>query len=428
MKDQLLQWHDADPPSDAELARSEAIAQRQGNENPFVLDATLAERAFSGDGGGEEPPADSTSAEALYISEWADAEEDFTTEFFEVYNDSSGAVDLIDAGGKIVQDYQSGGQVRVFDFGGDETSACESTVVPAKGVLVVGRGGSRADFESEWGALPQAAHYCAFDQDSFYPGTNERDWELRAGGTPNEPGVGQLLDASPQFADIEGNRAYQNISADPSWIEDEAAVTATPGRLDDGQALPVELTGFEARPTGGGAVRLTWWTASETNNAGFEVQQNSRERARWRRAGYVQSKVAGGTTTAPQSYQFAADDLPVGPHRFRLKQVDLDGGSTLTDPIRVTVEMREAVTLTAPAPNPASTRATLLFAVRERAETTITLHNTIGQRIATVYAGTPPAGEQQTTHFDATGLSSGTYFLRIRADGRLQTRRLTVVR
>ncbi len=46
MKDDLLQWHRGDPPDSLEIARSEAIAFYQGNENPFVLDTSLVARAF----------------------------------------------------------------------------------------------------------------------------------------------------------------------------------------------------------------------------------------------------------------------------------------------------------------------------------------------------------------------------------------------
>jgi hypothetical protein len=46
MKDRLLDWHQSDPVTQAERDRSAAIAAEQGNENPFVLDETLAQRAF----------------------------------------------------------------------------------------------------------------------------------------------------------------------------------------------------------------------------------------------------------------------------------------------------------------------------------------------------------------------------------------------
>lgn len=90
--------------------------------------------------------------------------------------------------------------------------------------------------------------------------------------------------------------------------------------------------------------------------------------------------------------------------------------------------MQEAVKLTAPAPNPVSSTATLSFAVKEQAETSVRLYNTLGQQVATVYEGTPVAGEEQRTRVDMSDLSSGTYFLRLQANGKTATRQVTVVR
>ena len=45
-RDVLLDWHEQDPPDQAETARTQLIATWQGAPNPFVLDATLAARAF----------------------------------------------------------------------------------------------------------------------------------------------------------------------------------------------------------------------------------------------------------------------------------------------------------------------------------------------------------------------------------------------
>ncbi|MEH1925119.1 endonuclease [Nostoc sp.] len=42
----LCKWNQQDLPDITEIERSHAIAQFQGNENPFVLDVTLAERAY----------------------------------------------------------------------------------------------------------------------------------------------------------------------------------------------------------------------------------------------------------------------------------------------------------------------------------------------------------------------------------------------
>lgn len=45
-KDILLQWHYQDPPDARERRRDSLIHQIQGNHNPFVLDSSLARRAF----------------------------------------------------------------------------------------------------------------------------------------------------------------------------------------------------------------------------------------------------------------------------------------------------------------------------------------------------------------------------------------------
>lgn len=46
MMDTLIQWHYQDPVDSVEVERSNQIAARQGNINPFVNDSTLVRRAF----------------------------------------------------------------------------------------------------------------------------------------------------------------------------------------------------------------------------------------------------------------------------------------------------------------------------------------------------------------------------------------------
>jgi hypothetical protein len=53
---ELLEWHALDPATEADVARSGRVKAVQGNDNPFVLDPTLAERAF-GDGDAGEASA-----------------------------------------------------------------------------------------------------------------------------------------------------------------------------------------------------------------------------------------------------------------------------------------------------------------------------------------------------------------------------------
>ena len=88
--------------------------------------------------------------------------------------------------------------------------------------------------------------------------------------------------------------------------------------------LPVELVSFKAqRHTRG--VSLSWATASELDNKGFEVQVSTNSKD-FTAIGFVESKV--GTTSTRQEYSFLDTKAVSGTRYYRLKQVDLDGTSS----------------------------------------------------------------------------------------------------
>jgi hypothetical protein len=187
--------------------------------------------------------------------------------------------------------------------------------------------------------------------------------------------------------------------------------------------LPVELTSVNGRVDDQDAI-LTWETASETNNAGFQVQQKRDGSFSDLEGAFVEG---AGTTEESQSYRFRVEDLDAGSHTFRLKQVDTDGSSTFSDPIDVNVGLAGDYNFTT-YPNPVSTRATVEFAVKEKEEVTIALYNTLGQRVKTIYRDTPPAEQTRQIALDTDGLSSGLYILRLQSEGVSATQRITVVK
>jgi hypothetical protein len=196
-------------------------------------------------------------------------------------------------------------------------------------------------------------------------------------------------------------------------------------KVSDAPPLPVEMAGFDAVHNGS-SVELTWQTASETNNAGFTVQRETE--SGWTSLDFVESKVAGGTTTET-SYRYRVDqELDPGTHRFRLQQKDLDGSTSLSDAVTVEIGLNEALTLQSPMPNPTRTQATVEFGVKEATETSVAVYNVLGQRVKTLYQGTPQANQMRDVTFNAGSLSSGVYFVRMQADGQTRTERLTVVR
>ena len=176
----------------------------------------------------------------------------------------------------------------------------------------------------------------------------------------------------------------------------------------------------------GSSVELTWQTVSETNNAGFRVQRQTE--SGWTTLGFVQSNASGGTTTETQSYRYTVDqELEPGTHRFRLQQEGLDGSTSLSKVVKIDVTMDEALSLNAPAPNPARGYTTIAFGVKEATETTVALYNVLGKRVKTLYRGTPQAGQLNDIEFNVGTLPSGMYFVRMQANGQTRTHRLTVV-
>jgi 5-hydroxyisourate hydrolase-like protein (transthyretin family) len=77
-------------------------------------------------------------------------------------------------------------------------------------------------------------------------------------------------------------------------------------------------------------------------------------------------------------------------------------------------------------PNPVRSQATVRYAVPNRQDVRITLYDLLGRRVQTV-VNTDAEGRTEA-HLDVSGLSSGTYFLRMQTEGHTTTQRITVVR
>ena len=188
--------------------------------------------------------------------------------------------------------------------------------------------------------------------------------------------------------------------------------------------LPVELTTFDAR-TDGETVQLSWKTASETNNAGFNVQRKRSGDDGWTKVGFVEGH---GTTSEPQTYAFDDAGVPFEADslRYRLKQVDLDGAFEYSESVEVAIAGSDELVLHGNFPNPFQGQTTIRYALPQSGPVQLAIYNALGQRVATLLNSEQDAGRQQI-RFDARGLSSGVYFLRLTSNGTTRTQKLTVV-
>ena len=199
---------------------------------------------------------------------------------------------------------------------------------------------------------------------------------------------------------------------------DTSPTNGTPDYLE-AATLPVELTAFEAVASGG-SVELVWQTASEKDNAGFQVEMRQAGEFAFNVLSFVEGQ---GTTSEAASYRYRTSDLDPGQYTFRLRQVDRDGTASYSAEVEATVELAEAYVLESAYPNPFNPQATVRFAVREAQKVRVELYDMLGRRVQVLFDGTTPANQMQSVRIDGSRMASGTYVVRLvgRTFSRAQT-------
>lgn len=200
--------------------------------------------------------------------------------------------------------------------------------------------------------------------------------------------------------------------------------TATPGLVNGNQVLPVELVQLDAVSSESRAV-LRWRTANETSNAGFYIEHAHHSQP-YSSIGFVEGT---GESTSPTSYRYQLDSLPPGRHRFRLRQVDLDGQFTYSRSVELHVSAEIPLHVSSPAPTPFRHQTTITLSAQQAVPVRATVHDALGRRVATLREGPVEAHEVYTLTLSTSrhGLSSGIYFIRVQTPSRSITRKTVVV-
>ena len=246
-------------------------------------------------------------------------------------------------------------------------------------------------------------------------------------GTSALEGITDASDVTVYRRDAAGTGPFAEVSGvqfDPATGDLIATVTSFSEFVlaSDTNPLPVELSAFSASAAGE-AVQLSWTTASETGNAGFAVERST-DGALFTAVGF---EPGGGTTTKARRYRFVDDNLPfTDVAYYRLKQVDLDGAFEYSDVVTVALTP-ERVELLSSAPNPFRVSTRLRYTLPDRAAIEMHVFDVLGRRVRTLVDREQDAG-RYTVRFNGARLAAGTYFVRLRAAGQIQTRSITLVK
>jgi len=173
--------------------------------------------------------------------------------------------------------------------------------------------------------------------------------------------------------------------------------------------LPIELLSFTAEPEKDYVV-CNWTTASETNNAYFEVLR-SFDGKEFKAIGNVNGYGAG-TSTTNRSYSFVDDEEKCNSLRYyQLRQVDIDNKSTLSDIVAVNCKNTdETVSIY---PNPASETLTYQFYQSGEDVVEILIVDMMGREVSREVI-TAQRGFNTST-MSIENLANGVYNLQIRS-------------
>lgn len=170
--------------------------------------------------------------------------------------------------------------------------------------------------------------------------------------------------------------------------------------------IPVELVSFSAEVLAGN-VSLSWITASELNNYGFQIERRNAESGEWMNIGFVNGN---GSSTEMRYYSFSDNSVPVGKYFYRLKQLDFSGSYEYSDEVEVTIlEVLNDFTLNQNYPNPFNPSTKISFSIPQNGFTSLKVYDVLGNEVANIIEGVLSEGNYDI-QFNASGLSSGIYF------------------
>jgi hypothetical protein len=206
--------------------------------------------------------------------------------------------------------------------------------------------------------------------------------------------------------------------------------------------LPVELIAFNSNISGN-QVLLSWKTATEINNYGFEVERCQIPQAgqasdlpavagvkseTWGKIGFVQGH---GNSNSPKEYSFI--DFPSGgiSFNYRLKQIDNNGNFEYSNSLEVILDTPSKSEALQNYPNPFNPSTTISYKIQSQCRTTIKIYDLIGKEVAILVNEEKPAGKYEVVWNgkDNSGkkLTSGVYFYKLIAGTFIQTRKMLLL-
>jgi photosystem II stability/assembly factor-like uncharacterized protein len=182
--------------------------------------------------------------------------------------------------------------------------------------------------------------------------------------------------------------------------------------------IDVELTAFAAEADVNKII-LSWTTATELNNLGFEIQRSKNEEE-FCTVGFVNGH---GTSTEQHNYIYIDIDLNNATYFYRLKQVDNDGSFDYSQVVQVDFKAIYSYELEQNFPNPFNPVTTIRYSIPQKSNVALKVYDILGNEVTTLVNEEKDQGIY-TINFDANNLASGLYLYRIQAGSFIETKKM----
>ncbi len=190
--------------------------------------------------------------------------------------------------------------------------------------------------------------------------------------------------------------------------------------------LPVELASFTGSFKDNHVV-LNWFTKTEVNNHGFEVDRKIDDSNinNWTKIGFVEGS---GNSNTQKNYSFEDKNVDNGTYDYRLKQIDNNGQFKYSSTTKVLINsIPKAYALNQNYPNPFNPSTKINFQISKLEFVSLKVYDVLGNEVSTLVNEKKSPGNYDVA-FDASSLSSGIYFYQIKAGNFIQTKKMTLIK
>lgn len=190
--------------------------------------------------------------------------------------------------------------------------------------------------------------------------------------------------------------------------------------------LPVELKSLSAT-TQIDKVILTWQTATEINNYGFEIERKlaaDGNNKNFTKIGFVNGN---GNSNLLIDYIFTDNNVKPGKYLYRLKQIDNNGNFNYSNNIEVEINNIISYKLEQNYPNPFNPETKIKYGIEKTGFVSLKVYDILGKEVTSLVNQVQNEGEYEIT-FNAANFSTGIYILSLNSGNFRLNRKMILIK